>query len=1207
MHSEKSIQEISLNDLPELLDIYHEILLNEIAVVRGNTIFAKAIPSSIGFIAYSDFPNYTYTDTERALDYATLLYAILNAIRRVSVGYDLQDLTRVDRRDAERTQEELEKLVKKVRFKANYVDWCFEESPTRSAGAGYNLMDNLNCIVLVLLHLGLVKPVFVVPEDNLNFLDSSKRLLEGDKLKEGSQVIKAESVRDLIRLRHYYQLARFFSSFGITPDGVSKAYEELKRRIGIDREIFFKTMHGELFRMVSFARALPDRITNYESHVLPFIANPRMDGRDEGSSGRKGFRNAGELREPLRRYFENAGVSSTDADKMASAIIKSLEKAGYGKLRLFQYKYLSDIFERSSKSKAGSGLDVVLSSPVASGKTLVFTLFTIAKILAHKLGNQKAHATRFKAVLIYPRKSLASDQLKKMIELLYFLNKELEGIDKNLKIKASIRDGDSLKNQYESGEPKSLRDLEINTGGRRAKLRHGYSDEGYYVELVYNDLSRERLDWLFDAKDVEYNDVDILVTNEVMLYQLSAESILFENEFRKFARGVGTIVIDEAHIYRNAENLEKLSAALTAFIIAALRESSDPIGELRKFDFVVSSATLTNRGGAGGSGSLSPSGILGIINVRKLDEGSKEYEERVQEVRGFIRTIVGESLYDRLGERELVYHDYSSLLYESFIQQQSVYRGGYKLDISMITHPFPEKSSKTSLNESLVTVLHWTNALRLLPIREVKRAFSIAFIDSRESLEEIYRYFVGRQIVDAMDHVDRVLLSFAISKEGRDSDKRRRGVEVIESMLNHFFVNQHRQSLLDVLFSRPHGSNGGDTLMLPSRFHNLSFYLTLNKLKKIKQVSVENAESVSTGIKQVFPEVFEFVSEVSKYGSLPSEGNRILEPGGKIYVACHHGLLERELRHRLEQKMRGGEAYLVFSTSTLEVGVDFPNLALTVQYGSEPNPSELQQRWGRSGRSIDSLYVSTLVLVQRNTGEDLSLLDPLEAFRYVFNLRPIMLGAILPRDLLISRVATSIVNKGTKEKVRDPELKKGLQEILEKIFGASPHYYEEWLNTVRGFSSIDIKSKKCSNYDSLFDEINSECIQGENMYFEEIKSLLHRLKKGSRSFNPLALIYMLENLRQSLKQKISRECRDALFILRNCLIRELEEILPSALKSEGVGKIPARITPPGVYSDLLVTEKFVYILESGKSNYESIGDFVEASYKVRPLRSRGGR
>ncbi|QOJ79008.1 DEAD/DEAH box helicase [Infirmifilum lucidum] len=1200
MHSWRGTQEsrqgLSLEETPELLDIYHEILLNEIAVVRGNSIFAKTIPSSIGYIAYSDFPNYTYTNVERALDYATLLYAILNAVRRRTTGYDLRDLTRVEEEDAKRVREELGRLVEKIKSKAGYIDGCAEGLPTRLAGTGHDLLDGLNCIVLVLLYTGLVKPVFTVPDDNLNYLEVSEKLIREASAESGNSVktVKAESVSDLIGIKHYHQLERFFSSFGLRSSDISKAYQDLKQKLEVNRYVFFKTMHGELFRMVSFARSLPDRITNYEAHVLPFIANPRRDV--EGDEAPDLSRQVDELKGLLKQYFESNKV--TRADEIASAVVSSLKEAGYGRLRLFQYKYLSDILEKASRSSAASGMDIVLSSPVASGKTLIFTVFIIAKILALKARSKEGgDSTRFKAILIYPRKSLASDQLKKIIELLYFLNKELESIDKNLKLRVAIRDGDSLKQDRDNVERQKLRDLELNIGGR-AELYHGYSDEEYYVELRREDGYSEKIDWLFDTKSIEdYGKVDILVTNEVMLYQLSRDSIVSGETFREFARRVGTIVVDEAHIYRDAESREKLSASLVAFIIAALEDSTDPTGELKRFDFVMSSATLTNRAGSDKSSGLNPSGVLGVVNLRKRHEEGKEREKRVvQEIRNFIRMITGERLYDRLGDRELVYHDYYALLSESYVGPSSTYRGGYKVDISMVTHPFPEKSSKTSLNKSLVTVLHWVNALRSLPVKELKRSFSIAFIDSRESQGEIYSYFINRQIVEAKDHVDRVLLTFTSVGRGKDLSKGRREVTAVEAMLAPFFGDrQVKPSLFDILFRSPHEDKAGDTVMLPFRFHNLSFYITLDKLREVSRTPVEDVKDVSRKVQHVFPDVFEFVRRVSEQH--------------KSFVDRHHGLLGRRKRHQLEQKMRNGELRLVLSTSTLEVGVDFPNLVLTVQYGSEPNPSELQQRWGRSGRSLDSLYVSTLVLIQRNTGEDLTFLDPLEAFTYVFNLKPIATGMSPLEDLIVSRVAASIVIdvKGRKSTTEFLYLGEKLKETLGEIFGYSPPYYEEWLLAVKKFSSIKDEHAYKYDFNFLIDRI-MDCRENLPPIEEVILEIKHELEENSarrhnEKINLLSYIYRLEDIRRKFGREISSECHSMLIQLRVRLIEKLMDTLPSSVQGKIASEIPAKITPPGVYSDLLEPEKFLYILPSSKSEYESISDFVEASYEVRPLHS----
>ncbi len=65
-------------------------------------------------------------------------------------------------------------------------------------------------------------------------------------------------------------------------------------------------------------------------------------------------------------------------------------------------------------------------------------------------------------------------------------------------------------------------------------------------------------------------------------------------------------------------------------------------------------------------------------------------------------------------------------------------------------------------------------------------------------------------------------------------------------------------------------------------------------------------------------------------------------------LALHHGSLDAELRARAEQGLRDGSVRCVVSTSSLDLGVDFPAVDLVFQIGSPKGISRLLQRSGRA-------------------------------------------------------------------------------------------------------------------------------------------------------------------------------------------------------------------------------------------------------------------
>jgi ATP-dependent Lhr-like helicase len=66
-------------------------------------------------------------------------------------------------------------------------------------------------------------------------------------------------------------------------------------------------------------------------------------------------------------------------------------------------------------------------------------------------------------------------------------------------------------------------------------------------------------------------------------------------------------------------------------------------------------------------------------------------------------------------------------------------------------------------------------------------------------------------------------------------------------------------------------------------------------------------------------------------------------------TSLHHGSIDRKLRARIEDGLRRGELRCVVCTSSLDLGVDFPQVDQVIQVGSPKGVGRLMQRAGRSG------------------------------------------------------------------------------------------------------------------------------------------------------------------------------------------------------------------------------------------------------------------
>jgi ATP-dependent Lhr-like helicase len=66
-------------------------------------------------------------------------------------------------------------------------------------------------------------------------------------------------------------------------------------------------------------------------------------------------------------------------------------------------------------------------------------------------------------------------------------------------------------------------------------------------------------------------------------------------------------------------------------------------------------------------------------------------------------------------------------------------------------------------------------------------------------------------------------------------------------------------------------------------------------------------------------------------------------------IALHHGSIDREARHEVEERLRAGTLRCVVCTSSLDLGVDFSPVEQVIQMGAPKGVARMLQRAGRSG------------------------------------------------------------------------------------------------------------------------------------------------------------------------------------------------------------------------------------------------------------------
>ena len=88
-------------------------------------------------------------------------------------------------------------------------------------------------------------------------------------------------------------------------------------------------------------------------------------------------------------------------------------------------------------------------------------------------------------------------------------------------------------------------------------------------------------------------------------------------------------------------------------------------------------------------------------------------------------------------------------------------------------------------------------------------------------------------------------------------------------------------------------------------------------------------------------------------------------------VAEHHAGLSRDEKFRIETMFKEQDKPLmVLATSTLEVGIDIPDIAIIGLYRLPPTPQSLMQRIGRAGRSDKTAYTANAFIILSNYPRD---------------------------------------------------------------------------------------------------------------------------------------------------------------------------------------------------------------------------------------------
>ena len=134
----------------------------------------------------------------------------------------------------------------------------------------------------------------------------------------------------------------------------------------------------------------------------------------------------------------------------------------------------------------------------------------------------------------------------------------------------------------------------------------------------------------------------------------------------------------------------------------------------------------------------------------------------------------------------------------------------------------------------------------------------------------------------------------------------------------------------------------------------------------VKTIIIERQEHND----HINPQIVSTVNDISNLFSWKSiaRGVNNIEPNSLASTFdFHYGELPAENRAKVEEEFKKRSAGFLFSTSTLELGMDIGDVAVVVQYKVPITSESYVQRVGRAGRSDKVLRVALGILVVTNS------------------------------------------------------------------------------------------------------------------------------------------------------------------------------------------------------------------------------------------------
>lgn len=295
---------------------------------------------------------------------------------------------------------------------------------------------------------------------------------------------------------------------------------------------------------------------------------------------------------PIANWSETDWKTFARSESLHPNVTRAFHKEGFRRLYDFQERSVSTIL---------NGDDTVITAATGRGKTEAWLIPILDQIVKSKSGNSSDRRTSTKALLLYPTKALAQDQFKRLVQILYRINRNLRQKEW---VTIGIYDGDTPRNIYESKAQGYLNRTFQHFGCPGAndeieKCRN--CGQGVFVERTTDDYRlrpdkpyceddedhRVPLDFVRLTKHSILNSgADIVLTNpDTLNYRLL--NINAETEQKTFVYDPSFLIFDEVHTY------DSLLGSYTATLVKRLRRIRQQF-DCDELQVVGSSATVEN-------------------------------------------------------------------------------------------------------------------------------------------------------------------------------------------------------------------------------------------------------------------------------------------------------------------------------------------------------------------------------------------------------------------------------------------------------------------------------------------------------------------------------------------------------------------------------------------------------------------------------------